>query len=101
MGNLVDASGRINRELVGTAVTMGDHLVQPVARMVGRAQGTGVGVQITPVRMAAVDAQGRESMVSVFDLTRQSLCAVAGAALAVAAVCSLIMVLRKLAGCSR
>lgn len=95
MGNLIDDRGRIEQELVGPVVTVGGHQVQPVTRMVGRAGNTWAGVLITPARVV-VDPQGQDQTLPIFDLTRQSLHAIAGVGLAVAAACGLIILLRKL-----
>ncbi len=96
MTDLIDAQGRIDRELFGPPVTVGGHLLQPTARMTGRAGGSGAGVQMTPVRVKVLDPEGREQTVPIFDLTRQSLTAIARAGLIVAAVCSLVIGLRSL-----
>ncbi len=99
MGNLIDEQGRIDQELVGPVVTVGGHRVQPIARMVGRAGGSGGGVRITPARAVVTDPQGQEQMLPIFDLTSQSLRVIAGVGLVVAVVCGLIMLLRKLSHC--
>ncbi len=96
MADLIDAEGRIDRELFGPLVTVGGHLLQPVARMTGRAGGSGGGVQITPTRVKVIDPGGQEQTVPIFDLTRQSLAAIARVGLAVAAVCGLVIMLRNL-----
>ncbi len=96
MADSMDAQGRIDRELFGPLVTVGGHLLQPVARMTGRAGGSGGGVRLMPVRVKVLDPQGREATVPIFDLTRQTLAALAGVGLAVAAVCGLVIVLRNL-----
>ncbi len=94
--NMTDAQGRIDRELFGPLVTVGGHLLQPVARLTGRAGGSGVGVQITPVRVKLLDPSGQEQTLPIFDLTRQTLRSIASVGLAVAAVCGLLIVLRNL-----
>lgn len=96
MTDLKEAQGRIVRELFGPPVTVGGHLLQPVTRMTGRAGGSGAGVQISPTRVKVIDPEGKEQTVPIFDLTRQSLAAIARVGLAVAAVCGLVIVLRNL-----
>lgn len=96
MADSIDAQGRIDRELFAPLVTVGGHLLQPVARMTGRTGGFGAGVQLMPVRVKVLDPEGREQTVPIFDLTRQSLAAIARAGLIVAAVCGLVIMLRNL-----
>lgn len=96
MADSMDTQGRIERELFGPLVTVGGHLLQPVARMTGSVQGSGGGIQITPTRVKVIDPQGQEQTVPIFDLTRQSLAAIVRAGLVVAAVCGLVSVLRNL-----
>lgn len=96
MTDLIDVQGRIDRELFGPLVTVGGHLLQPVARMTGRAQGSGGGMQITPIRVKVLDPQGPEQTLPIFDLTRQTLRSIVGVGLAVAVVCGLAIALRSL-----
>lgn len=96
MTHLNDEPGRINRELFGPLVTVGGHLLQPVARMTGRAQGSGGMVQLTPVRVKVLNPQGEEQEIPIFDLTGQTLRSIVRAGLAVAAVCGLVIVLSNL-----
>lgn len=100
MGNLIDEQGRIDRELVGPVVTVGGRQVQPIAHIVGRAGGSWGGVRVTPTKVVVVDPQGQEQTLPIFNLTSQSLCAIAGVGLAVALACVLMMLLRKLSRCT-
>lgn len=101
MTNLNDTQGKIDRELFGPLVTAGGHLLQPVARMTGRAQGSVGGVQITPTRVKVLDPQGQEQTLPIFDLTRHSLQGIVGVGLAVAVVCSLVIAVMKLVSCKK
>jgi hypothetical protein len=99
LADLMDAQGKIDRQLFGPPVTVGGRLLQPVARMTGHVQGAGGGVQVTPVQVKALDPQGGEQTLPIFDLTRQTLRSIMGVGLALAAVCSAVIVLRSLIPC--
>lgn len=95
---------RIDRELVGEVMPIGDRTIQPVARLRGWAggnggpQGGGGGwVQVRPVEVIVREADGAESRVPVVDANAQATRGIVVAGLAVAGVCAAIMAIRGLA----
>ena len=96
---------RIDRELVGEVMPIGDRTIQPVARLSGWACGNsgphggggGGWVQVRPVEVFVREADGAESRVPVVDANAQAIRGIAAAGLAVAGVCAAIMAIRGLA----
>lgn len=97
--------GRVDRELVGERIPIGERMIQPVARLVGWAggqsgpQGGGGGgwLQVRPVEVVVYEADGTESSVPIVDANAQAIRGMVTAGVAVAGVCVAIMAIRRLA----
>lgn len=71
---------RVNRQIEGEAIAVGEHLIQPVARVSGvfnhfeGANGLGGGgwLRITPEKVVVRDAAGAERAIDLPDVGRQA-----------------------------
>jgi hypothetical protein len=104
MGDSLSTNERINRELTGDAISAADHEVTPFARLQGR-WGTNGGkghefgyalLKLTPVKIRVRDAHGRTEEIELIDVNARATAAMGAIALAVAAVCLVIPIVRKL-----
>lgn len=95
---------RIERQLVGEPIRVGERTIQPVARVTGwhgsggseTDGGAGVWLHVTPIEVVVHESDGNEHRVSVTDPTREAMRGIVSSALMVAVVCWLLMlVLRR------
>lgn len=95
---------RIDRQLVGPAVTIGGQVVQMTARLMGWSAGEtrassdwgGALVKLVPVEAVVRRADGSEHRVTMSDPTGQSLRGMASIAAVVAAGCSVLILIARL-----
>jgi len=90
---------RIDRQLLGEPISVGDRTIQPVARMGGwygsqygpTGGGAGAWLRLSPVEVIVQESDGSERRVPVTDPTREAMRAIAQSGLIVAGLCWLIM----------
>jgi len=95
---------RIDRELIGEPLAVGDRTIQPVARLRGWAGGQdsphsgggGGWLQVRPVEVIVREADGAESRVPIVNPAAPALRGIVQAGLVVAGICAAIISLRKL-----
>lgn len=99
---------RVDRELVGERILIGDRAVQPVARLSGWVggnsgpQGGGGGgwLQVQPVEVIVYEADGTESSVPIVDANARAIRGMIVAGWVVAGVCIAMMAIRRLRACA-
>ena len=95
MEEMKNKPGRIDRELMGEPITVGERTIQPVARLRGwaggadGAQGGGgaAWLSVRPVEVIVREADGSENRVPITDPAAMAVRGVVMPALAVAGVC--------------
>jgi hypothetical protein len=95
---------KIDRELFGDPIVVGERSIQPVARLAGWYSGTGsemVGgagavLQLQPVKIIVQEEDDSAYEVEIVDETQQALKGMAMGSLALAGICGLLIILIKL-----
>lgn len=96
---------KIDRQIVGTEMTVGGLTVQPVARLKGQytegsspmASWGSAWMHLIPVEVTVREGNGPERHVAVIDPTDMALRGLGVAAVLVAAVCALLILVARLA----
>ena len=92
---------RIERDLQGTSVAIGDYVIQPQARLTGwqwqEAAGRSAGalVQVAPTAVLVTHGDGAEQRLSITNPNFETLRKLAGIAFALAAVCLPILLIAQ------
>jgi len=97
---------RLDWELVGEPILVGNRAVQPVARLSGwaggnmseKGGGAGAWVRVRPVEVVVREADGTESRVPIVDAEQAAIRGMVVPALAVAGICAAIIAGKLLFG---
>jgi len=94
---------KIERQLTGESIRVGERTIQPVARVTGwhgwggseTGGGAGAWLRITPIEVHVRESDGNEHRVPVTDSTREAMRGIVWSALLIAAVCWLLMLILR------
>lgn len=95
---------KIDRELVGDPIRVGERTIRPVARLLGwsgsmggpQGGGGGAWVRLSPVKVIVQEKDGREQEVPIADPTREALRGIAMGALVIGILGWLLLLIVKL-----